>query len=192
MASADDLRIRWAPKVSRIKVRLLYQQAARGIVDDVLVDDVGLGLYLRCRSIIMVTERRRVTCPGCGAEIVCAGPGWSRAHPIACAVCSWHATYGQWRDSWRHRDLYGGNAMDAFRTFAAEYPAAASQRDRLIFIDRLINAVHRSIRRNRVFRSATHNLIEGNVAQVLELLDELASDVGAGERMAERQNAAGP
>ena len=192
MPPSAELRIRWAPKVPRVKIRLLYQQATRGVVDDALVDDVGLGLYLRCRSIIMVTEARCVPCPRCGTEIVCAGPRWSRGNPIVCPACSWRATYGQWRDSWRHRDLYGGNAMAAFRAFVAEYPAAASQRERLMLIDRLISAVHRSIRRKRVFRSAAHNLIEGSIAQVLELLDELATDPGISASIPPPALAAGP
>lgn len=126
----------------------------------------------------MVTEAQRIDCPRCRAEIVCPGARWSRDQPIACERCGWRATYGQWRDSWRHRDLFGGNAMDAFRAFVADYPEAATARDRILLIDRLIHAVHRSVRRNRVFRPAAHNLLEGTVPQVREFLDELAGAEG--------------
>lgn len=178
MPESDDLRIHWAPKVARIKVPQFYRLAGRGIIDEALIDDLGLALYLRCRSIVMVTEARCLLCPRCRAEIVCAAARWSREIPIVCAGCGWGASYGQWRDSWRHRDLYGGNAIDTFRAFVSNYPGAQTPRDRIVLIDRLINAVHRSARRGIVFRSAAHNLIEGSVTQVLELLGHLATDRG--------------
>ncbi|HEU5102598.1 MAG TPA: hypothetical protein VFU22_26420, partial [Roseiflexaceae bacterium] len=127
----------------------------------------------RCQSIIMVTERRRVPCPRCMRIVTCAGERWSREQLIACPDCGWSATYGQYRDSWRHQDLQGGNAMFAFRAFVEAYELAAP-RERMLLIDRLINAFHWSLKHRRRHGPAAAQLIEGGEQQVLALLDRLA------------------
>src|SRR5258708_28782977 len=48
----------WAPKVRPEKIWQLYQNDARGLVDETLVDDVGLALYLRCESVLLVSAGR--------------------------------------------------------------------------------------------------------------------------------------
>jgi hypothetical protein len=166
-------RIRWAPKLSQAKLWELYQSDARGLADQALVDDIAFALYQRCQSIIMVTERRRVPCPRCPRIVLCAGERWSREQAIVCPECGWSATYGQYRDSWRHQDLHGGNAMFAFRAFVEGYEGTMP-RDRMLLIDRLINAFHWSLKRERRHGPAAAQLIEGGAQQVLALLERLA------------------
>ncbi|HLZ07020.1 MAG TPA: hypothetical protein VKT80_00380, partial [Chloroflexota bacterium] len=55
----------WAPKVRPERIWQLYQNDARGTIDEVLVHDVGIALYQRCESLLLVTSGR-VTCPTCG------------------------------------------------------------------------------------------------------------------------------
>jgi predicted RNA-binding Zn-ribbon protein involved in translation (DUF1610 family) len=168
-----ELRIRWAPKVRRAKIRRLYQTDALGLLDEALIEEVGFALLQRCESILMVTEARRLPCPQCGAVIDCPAPRWRRGLPILCPACAWQATYGQWRDSWRHQDLTGGNALPAFRAFVEQYPQAAAPRTRLLLIDRLIHAFHWSARRRRFHAPAAAGLIEGDLEAVMAFLDEL-------------------
>lgn len=131
----SQFKVRWAPKVRQEKIWRLYQNDARGLVDDELIDEVGWALYARCQSIVMVTEGKQVPCPRCHHVVVCPGERWSRQYAIACPVCSWKATYGQYRDSWRHQDLHGGNAMYAVREFVAKWERATSPRGQvLIFL----------------------------------------------------------
>jgi hypothetical protein len=166
-------RIRWTPKVPQAKIWALYQSESRGLADETLIDEVGFALYQRCQSIIMVSECRRVVCPRCARTVVCAGERWSREQPIVCPDCGWGATYGQYRDSWRHQDLQGGNAMYAFRAFVEGYERAAP-RERMLLIDRLINAFHWSLKHSRRHGPAATQLIAGSAEQVLALLDRLA------------------
>jgi len=49
------LEVHWAPPVSKEKIRRLYESDASGLRDDELLDDVGITLYLRCKSILTVT-----------------------------------------------------------------------------------------------------------------------------------------
>ena len=46
----------WAKKVPPYKIKKLYEQDAKGIYDEELVDDVGIGLYARVDSMLMVTS----------------------------------------------------------------------------------------------------------------------------------------
>ena len=173
-------RIQWAPKVPQAKIWALYQNDARGLADEALIGDVGFALFQRCQSIIMVTQRRRVVCPRCAQIVCCPGEHWSRDYAIICRDCGWSATYGQYRDSWRHQDLHGGNAMYAFCAFAEGYQRAAP-RERMLLIDRLINAFHWSLKHSRRHGPAATQLIAGSAEQVLALLDRLAgsaSNVG--------------
>ncbi len=167
------LRIQWAPKVRQAKIRRLYRIDAMGLVDDDLLAEVGFAIFQRCQSILMVTEGKRVHCPRCQQEIVCKGERWSRQHPIVCPSCDWRATYGQYRDSWRKRDLKGGNAVQFFAAYVENYPKASTSQERMLLIDRLIHVFHWSVRRQRNHAPAAVQLIEGRLAEVMAFLDGL-------------------
>jgi len=183
----QPLKIQWAPKIRRSKLLRMYQQDALGILDEELVAVVGYGLLDRCRSIVMVTEARQVDCPACQALITCQGPRWSRDEGILCPVCGWKATYGQWRDSWRHTDLTGGNAMKFFRAYLEEYPKAQSTAERVLLIDHLIHEFHWSIRHQRMHAPLVGNLIEGSPREVLSFLDALTYGPGSTPGLQETQ-----
>ena len=59
--------IQWAPRVPKHKIRRLYEADAKGMLDEDLLNDVGITLLLRCESILAVAEaqRGRVKCPRC-------------------------------------------------------------------------------------------------------------------------------
>lgn len=52
----QDEKIRWAPELRPDRIRRLYERDALGVVDSDLIDDVGLALHARCRSIVLVNE----------------------------------------------------------------------------------------------------------------------------------------
>ena len=51
-----ETRIKWPLKVRPHKIRQLYENDAKGIVDEDLINDVGYALYARCEAIWTVTE----------------------------------------------------------------------------------------------------------------------------------------
>lgn len=61
----DDSRseVRWSPRVPKGKIRRLYESDARGLLDDELLDDVGIALLLRCQDILMVVGARQGSAP---------------------------------------------------------------------------------------------------------------------------------
>ena len=169
-------KIYWSPKIRQSKIWQLYQNDARGSVDDVLVEDVGLSLLHRCQSIKLVTQRE-VECPRCGAVFsVCEPNSWKMLVGVqTCPTpgCGWETTAEEWHQSWRHRDLLGSAAIDAFETYLHDYPRAHTTEERMVCIDQLIHSFHISLQVNKPNRSFANNLIEGSHDQVIRLLDRL-------------------
>ena len=180
--------VRWAPRVPQDKVRRLYESDARGLLDEELVDEVGYGLYGRCRSILRATEagEGRVTCPRCGGVIVREGS--EKTTVIHCEACGWQTTWGAYHKTYQGKQLHGGGAVEAFRTFLTQFDAARTARERLIAIDRLIHAWHWEQVQNPT-RPAGANLIEGRLGDVVAFLDALSyGDVGTPGMGAKRED----
>ena len=174
-------KISWSPKIRQSKVRQLYQNDALGAVDEVLVEDVGLGLLDRCRSIWLVT-RREVECPRCGAVFsLCEPDSWEPLPGVQlCPIlgCGWETTADEWHASWKHRELLGAAAMDAIETYLHDYPLARKTEERMVCIDQLIHSFHISLQTGKLNRSFANNLIEGSHDQVVEFLDRLSAKTG--------------
>ena len=63
--------IRWSPRLPKHKLRRLYEQDALGITDEELLEEVGWGLYMRCRDILAIQRaEREVRCARCDARQV--------------------------------------------------------------------------------------------------------------------------
>ncbi len=167
-------RIRWAPRIKMAQIAQLYRLDAMGLADEDMLNQVGFGLFQRCRSILMVTDANQVDCPQCGATIACSAERWSREHPVLCAACGFKASYGQWRDSWRKQELVGGNAVRVYREFFQAYPKAKTYAEKMLLIDQLIHAFHFSLRQSRTFRPVAQQLIDGSAEKVLAFLDRLS------------------
>jgi hypothetical protein len=171
-------KITWSPKIRQAKIWQLYQNDALGAVDEVLVEDVGLSLLYRCRSISLVT-RREVECPRCGMVFLLSEPGtWKMLPGVQlCPTpgCGWKTTSEQWHESWEHRDLLGSAAMQAIETYLRDYPCARKTEARMVCIDQLIHSFHISLRTGKASRSFANNLIEGSHDQVVEFLDRLSA-----------------
>lgn len=187
-ASEDGIaEVRWAAPVRQDRLRRLYETDARGIPDEALTDDVGLALYLRCRSILTVMEAAggRVACPRCaraGVESVIRRTGTdlspaSKAEELRCAVCGWGTTWGQYWQTYRNQQLYGAGGMEAFRTFLTHFDEARSAREKLHAIDRLIHSFHYNLKRgakaHTPSRPAAANVVEGSLGEVIGFLDRL-------------------
>jgi len=181
--------ISWSPKIRQAKIWQLYQNDARGSVDETLVDDVGLSLLHRCQSIWLVTERK-VECPRCGTIFPLSEPGsWKMLPGVQVCPnpgCGWDITAEQWHESWKHRDLLGAAAMQIVETYLHDYPLARKTEERMVCIDQLIHAFHIGLQIGKASRSFANNLIEGSHDQVVELLDQLSAKPGGVDKEAWR------
>ena len=183
-------KISWSPKIKQSKIQRLYQNDALGAVDEVLVEDVGLCLLDRCRSIWLVT-RREVECPRCSATFSLCEPGsWKTLPGVqSCPTpdCGWETTAEKWHESWKHRELLGTAATGAIETYLHDYPGASKTQGRMVCIDQLIHSFHISLRTGKTTRSFANNLIEGSHDQVVEFLDRLSAKTGGVDKEQWRQ-----
>jgi ribosomal protein L37AE/L43A len=174
-------KIRWAAKVDPVKIRRLYQRDAQGIVDEDLIDEVAYGFYARCKSILTVTEAShgRIQCPVCDHLIL--HEGYDKDQVIRCPACDWAVTWGAYKRTYKEKQLHGGNAVDVFRDFVHRLPQTRSHREKMLLIDRIIHACHKSIKDEEVkyLRPVAVNLIKGSMKQVIDLLEELAYGPGS-------------
>ena len=164
----------WARKVSQAKIRLLYERDAQGIIDVVLIDEVGWALWERCDSILIVTAAHHghVLCPICGAVIERQNP-WSADETVACAKCGWHILWATYHQSYRSKQLFGANAVGIFETYYKVFPRAQTAQEKMMLIDQLIHAFHIGLK--EIGRPVAANLIEGSLKDVIDFLDKLTS-----------------
>jgi hypothetical protein len=156
----------------------MYMLDAEGIRDEELIEEVGYGLYVRCLSILEVTDavKGRVKCRGCGRMIPHASPG---NQVLRCCGCGWEIAWRTYQKSYQGKQLHGGAALGLFEEFVERFPLARDPRDRLLLIDRLIHAFHWNLTRRdpapRRGRPTAANLIEGEtIRDMVTFLDELA------------------
>jgi hypothetical protein len=175
--------VRWAPRIPKRKLRRLYESDAKGLLDEGLLNDVGISLLLRCESILTVARARRgeVKCPQCAEADNetwierSRGNGDPRDQALACPRCGWRITWGEYARSFKRAQLNAGGAVEAFESYARDYPAARTPQMRFVAVDRLIHAFHYSLRSRPGLptRPAGVNLIEGKLGDVIQFLDEL-------------------
>lgn len=170
--------IKWAPKVEPNKIRRLYASMASGLLDETLLDDVFIGLYLRCQSIVEVTEASagRVKCQHCGYIIMRTemSVGINRVSEIIrCSECGWEISWELFYRSYKQKQLFARNALPAISAFIEGYGGANTARDRLMLIDRLIHAFHNELL-DRPNRPVAINVIAGRWPDVVTLILDLA------------------
>lgn len=178
--------IRWARRIPKSKLRMLYAGYAAGMPDLTLLDDVGILLLMRCQDIVSVEEAKGglVTCPDCrdaGRDTKIKrefGNSHSRTAEIEvldCSVCGWHMTWEDYSRSFRRRQLNSGGALDAFKRFVWEYPKAKTSDEKMRLIDGLIHEFHYSLKASPATptRSVGPNLIDAKLSDVMIFLNEL-------------------
>ena len=174
--------VEWAPRVRRSTIRRLYEQDARGIVDDELSDEVAYGFYARCRSILDATRAWRdgvVTCPGCAADVP---HHYAASEVLSCAHCGWESTWIAYRRSFRGKQLLAGNAGPWFEEYIERLPETRTPRERMLLIDWMVHRLHNALPEGGeapIGRPAAVNMIGGNLSQVAAMLDELAGVPGS-------------
>jgi ribosomal protein L37AE/L43A len=178
--------VRWAPRLTWAQVRRLYKMDALGIVDDDLIQEVGLALEARCESILAVHDAQRgnVHCPRCAREDRVRLISHTRKPDdvLRCRACGWQTTFGAYQATYRHKQLNAGGAHAAFVNYLHQFRQSMNPRQKMLAIDRLIHEFHYSLkdRPDVPTRPAGVNLIDGTMTEVIALLDELAYGTDAG------------
>ena len=174
---SKNLRIMWSPRVSQQKIRLLYEKDAKGIIDDELIDDIAFSFFMRCQDIITVTDasQGKVKCRMCENLISHKG---NKDEILKCDKCLWETTWGAYLKSYQKKQLHGGGALGAFKSFVAKLPKAKASEEKMILIDRLIHEAHQwtdAKSKEPVFtRPTAVNIISGKMKDVMTFLDQLS------------------
>jgi ribosomal protein L37AE/L43A len=159
--------IRWAPKLPVAMIVRLYTLDAERRHDHDLADDVGWRLLARCQDVLRVSDSE-VVCPSCATTFAVAWIGEPGARVSACPGCGWSTTADEYHASIEHRDLNGAGAREAFAEYVERFPRLRTYVEKLLAIDRLVHAVHRT------GNLAARNLFEGRAREVVAKLDALA------------------
>lgn len=157
------------------KIRRIYQNDARRIIDEELLDDVGTTLYCRCESILDASDAAlgKVHCPSC-ATIIIRGSTNPRQR-IRCD-CGWTIRWIDYQKTYQHKDLWGGGFVAAMREFMARWESRPTAREKMLLIDRLIHLWHWQFSDERgASRPAAPTFIEGSRKEVIKFLNELSS-----------------
>ncbi|HEX8235507.1 MAG TPA: hypothetical protein VF600_06085 [Abditibacteriaceae bacterium] len=187
---------RWPTRVRPEKIRRLYETEARGLIDEKLLEEVLLAMYLRCQAILICTAAAggRVKCFRCEYVIqrrwYPGAPGnpeaegtTSAAEVLRCPQCSWQTTWAIYFKSFQGKKLWGGGALPAIEKFVEGFGGARTSRDKIMLIDALIHAYHQEMKHNPTRPVATQ-MIEGKNRDVIELLESLAYGEAAPEMKA--------
>ena len=188
---ADDWksdRPAWSPRVPRNVIQRLYEQDARGIVDEELIDEVGIAFLARIQSIDRVGDALsgQAHCPRCDRTI---NHQMDKAELLRCEPCQWQLTWDDYHRSFRGKYLAAFGIKPFLREFADAYPKARSARDKMILIDTLIHRFHWEMGATPG-STAAKNLIGGKSSDdLLDFLDHLAyGDASTPEIKAAREN----
>ena len=182
--------IRWPKRVTKERLRQLYLSEADGLLDEELLDEVGITLYLRCQAILDIERAQSeglVRCPRCqqaGRESWLRREHASRETPqplLTCGLCGWTLSWSEYAASYRRRQLNLGGAGAYFGAYVDAYPRLQTARDKMLAVDRLIHAFHYSLRADPTLptRPAAVNLIEGRLTDIVPFLDELTYGIGS-------------
>ncbi|MGD8475031.1 MAG: hypothetical protein PVH59_12995 [Anaerolineae bacterium] len=163
----------WSPRVPRHKIRRLYEQDAKGIHNEELVDDVGFTLLSRCTSFIEANRavRGQAPCPICGHLVSHQG---NQEETLACEQCGWELTWGEYFGTIQKKQLSGAEpVIRLFEQYVREFPVAKSYQARMYLIDWLIHGFHWH-QKYGTTRPVAVNLIDGRLSDVIEFLDNLS------------------
>lgn len=171
MRDERSTKIRWSPRLRPQRLKRLYESDARGIQDLGLCDDVGMTLYMRCRTFVLV-YRRHVECPVCHT-VFAVNP--ENESPCPGEDCDWCTTPADYAQSIRNHYAFPGRAMEAFQAFYDRYPSARTYGAKITLIDQLIHSFHVVEETGTPSKSVASKLLEGNKKAVVRFLNDLSA-----------------
>lgn len=160
----------WPAKLDIHKLNKLYLQDAKGIQDEILVDEIGLTLYLRCiygKDDMERMERNIIRCHGCGAEL--AGENDFRE-----CSCGLQYSYREYRRSYCKNNMPTGAAEKTFNMFIQNWNRAQNYQEKIVLVDTLLHEFHLSLVSGATHRPVAMNFIDGSRSRVEQIVSSLA------------------
>jgi hypothetical protein len=162
--------IQWAPRVSPNKIRQLYEDDAKHIINHELLQDVGISFYARAESIIAVNRihlQGMASCGNCGKDVPVS------QNQYACE-CGWNMNAKKLLKTYQHKQLVGPSITGFAEKFIHDWKIARDDPNRQMrAIDFLIHRFHWEMTENPT-RPVAINYIEGKINEIMRLILELA------------------
>lgn len=160
----------WPEKLDIYKLNKLYMLDAKGIHNEVLADEIGLTLYLRCKYGKEDMERKRknvIRCHGCGNEL--AGNDDFRQ-----CNCGRQYSYREYWRSFCRNNMPAGAAAGIFASFIQKWSGAGNYNEKIVLIDTLLHEFHLSLISGATHRPVAMNFIDGTRKSVEQIINNLA------------------
>ncbi len=160
----------WPEKLDIHKLHKLYMLDAKGIRDEVLADEIGLTLYLRCKYGKEDMERMEkgiIRCHGCGNEL-------SGETDFRQCSCGRQYSYREYRRSFRRNNMPTGAAAQTFHAFMRKWNTAESYNEKMVLIDTLLHEFHLSMISGATHRPVAMNFIDGSRTHVDQIINKLS------------------
>jgi hypothetical protein len=163
--------IRWAQRVEHYKIRQLYVNNAKCILDNDLLQDVGISFYVRAESVIAanrIHEKNIVECPACHKDII-----MSDENQYICE-CGWNISSKELHLTYKGKQLIGPSIVEFAEKFIRDWNIAAGDANKqMMAIDFLIHRFHWEMTKCPT-RPVAVNYIKGKASQIINLISELA------------------
>lgn len=160
----------WPQKLDIRKLNRLYMLDAKGIHDEILADEVGLTIYIRCKfgkEDMQRMEKNIIRCHGCGNELV--GESDFRK-----CMCGYQYSYREYRRSFCRNNMPRGAAAKVFDAYIQSWVRAKSYHEKMILIDSLLHEFHVSLISGATHRPVAMNFIDGTRKHVEDIINNLA------------------
>ena len=162
----------WPGRIPRHKIAELYKKEALGICDEVLIDDVGIGLLVRIEHIFRARKANsgHASCPLCLREIP---HDFDPAFLLRCEACNWELTWAEYQKSFQGKHLIASGMTAFLEEYVEKYRVARSPQEKLILIDTLIHRYHWELEGGLTGPGA-RDLIAGKPGEVIDFLNQLS------------------
>ena len=172
MARTRQNRPTWAGRVPRHKIAELYKKEALGICDEVLIDDVGIGLLVRIEHIFRARKANSglANCPLCQSEIP---HDFDPAFLLRCEACNWKLVWAEYQKSFQGKHLIASGMTSFLTEYVEQYRVARSPQEKMILIDTLIHRYHWELEGGLTGPGA-RDLIGGKPSEVIDFLNHLS------------------
>ena len=146
---------------------------AKGIHDEVLADEIGMELYLRCKYGKEDMERMEkyiIRFKECGNEL-------GGEIDFRQCSCGRQYSYKEYRRSFRRDNMPTGAAAKTFAEFMQKWDLAETYNVKIILIDTLLHEFHLSLVSGASHRPVAMNFIDGTRDCVEQIISNLARNL---------------
>ena len=164
-------KIKWSPRIRLNLIKRLYESFAKGIKDIELCDDIGLTLYFRCETFMLVLNNE-VKCPKCGVLLKVLKQGNTQCHGNK---CDWYTDFKTYWQSIKNYSAWPGRAIKAWEVYYKEFPSKKTFDEKIITIDTLIHSFHIDEKTNLPVKTVASKLFEANRKEAIIFLDNLSA-----------------